>query len=256
MSRVAGQRTPRSEGATQNPPGTSKPRWAHLRSRPFRYVEPFQAGGRAQPPRARGEGGVERGPTDSWPSPLVACRPAAAACWPRRVLEPGRAIWAQGRRGGSACTPGARGAAWANRWGGRQRCGIHHPATQSVRVVQLGSTPLPPIPSHLLLRRCLGSPGGGTRGAAAGGSGAAVAHAPGPEPCSSHGRSSLCSCPPLHQALKPRRLRPLAPPTGPAHRRFQFLFPTCLWVPLVSCYPRTPKSVLTLAPVLIGTSAS
>lgn len=179
---LAGQRTPRSEGGTQNPPGGSMPRWAHLRSRLFPYVEPFQADGGARPPRARGEGGVERGPTPR-PSPLVARRPAAAACWPRRGLEPRRAIWAQGRRGGAAGTPLARGSAWTSRWGragGRQRRGIHDPTTQSARPVLPGSVPLPPIPSRLLLRRCPGSPGGGTRGAAAEGSGAAVAHAPGP----------------------------------------------------------------------------
>lgn len=71
--------------------------------------------------------------------------------------------------------PGRAGGA-----GGRQRRGIHYPTTQSTRPVLRGSVPLPPIPARLLLRRCPGSPGGGTRGAAAEGSGAAVAHAPGP----------------------------------------------------------------------------
>lgn len=183
VSRASGWHRPASgpQGArvTRRIRPEHEPRWAHLRNRPFLYVEPFQTGGGALPPRARGEGGVERGPTPGRPR-WVACRLAAAAYWPRRGLEPGRTIWAQGWRGGADGAPRARGAAWASRWGGRQRHSIHDPAMQSARIVLPGSAPLPPIPSRLLLRSCLGSPGGGTRGAAAGGSGAAVAHAPGP----------------------------------------------------------------------------
>lgn len=218
-----------------------EPRWAHLRSRPFLYVEPFQTGGGALPPCARGEGGVERGPTPGRPRWWLAASrlppTGHAGDWnpgarsglrggEEGLTEPRAREGPPGRAGGA----GARGVASAT-----------PPAIQSARLVLPGSAPLPPIPSRLLLRSCLGSPGGGTRGAAAGGSGAAVAHAPGPgEPCSCHGRSSLCCCPPLHQALKPRRPRPAVPPTpafGFSFRQvFRVLLPLSLeTVPLSFC---------------------
>lgn len=177
---LTGQRTPRTEVGAQNPPGGSEPRWAHLRSRPFPYVEPFQAGGGARPPRARGEGGVERGPTPGRPRWWLTAQ---------RLPPAGHAgDWNPGGRSGlraeEAALPAPRAREGppgrAGGAGGRQRRGIHDPTTQSTRPVLRGSVPLPPIPSRLLLRRCPGSPGGGTRGAAAEGSGAAVAHAPGP----------------------------------------------------------------------------
>lgn len=79
----------------------------------------------------------------------------------------------------------------------------------------------------------------------------------GREPCSCHGRSSLWGCLPLHQGLKPARE---APPTGPTHRRFRFLFPASLsgllfrllWLSL----EKVVSLRLTPAPALIGTSAS
>lgn len=41
------------------------------------------------------------------------------------------------------------------------------------------------------------------------------------EPCSCHGRSSLCCCPPLHQPLKPGRPHPPVPPTAAFGFSFQ-----------------------------------
>lgn len=71
VSRASGWHRPASgpQGArvTRRILPEPEPRWAHLRSRPFLYVEPFQTGGGALPPRARGEGGVERGPTPGRP---------------------------------------------------------------------------------------------------------------------------------------------------------------------------------------------
>lgn len=177
---LVGQRTPRSEGGTQNPPGGSMPRWAHLRSRLFPYVEPFQADGGARPPRARGEGGVERGPTPGRPRWWLAAQRLPPAGHAGDWNPGGRS----GLRAGEAALPAPRACGGppglAGGAGGRQRRGIHDPTTQSARPVLPGSVPLPPIPTLLLRRRCPSSPGGGTRGAAAEGSGAAVAHAPGP----------------------------------------------------------------------------
>lgn len=199
------------------------PRWAHLRSRLFPYVEPFQADGGARPPRARGEGGVERGPTPR-PSPLVARRPAAAACWPRRGLEPRRAIWAQGRRGGAAGTPLARGSAWTSRWGGR--AGARGVASTTPPRSLRGQSCRALFPFHP-------SPPASSSAAApahlAAGRGAPRLRDPGRlsrmlrglEPCSCHGRSSLCCCPPLHQALKPGRPHPPVPPTAAFGFSFQ-----------------------------------
>lgn len=199
------------------------PRWAHLRSRLFPYVEPFQADGGARPPRARGEGGVERGPTPR-PSPLVARRPAAAACWPRRGLEPRRAIWAQGLRGGAAGTPLARGSAWTSRWGGR--AGARGVASTTPPRSLRGQSCRALFPFHP-------SPPASSSAAApahlAAGRGAPRLRDPGRlsrmlrglEPCSCHGRSSLCCCPPLHQALKPGRPHPPVPPTAAFGFSFQ-----------------------------------
>jgi hypothetical protein len=188
-----------------------EPRWAHLRSRPFLYAEPFQTGGGALPPRARGEGGVERGPTPGRPRWwLVASRlppTGHAGDW-----NPGGGSGLRAGEEGltaprsSEGPPGGAGAGV----GGRQRRGILDPAIQSARLVLPGSAPitshpLPPAPSQLpwlTWRQDAGSRGWGLRG--------------GCRACSGAGSRAAATAAVLSAAARPC-IR-LLNQAGPAHR--------------------------------------
>lgn len=232
-----------------------EPRWAHLRSRPFLYAEPFQTGGGALPPRARGEGGVERGPTPGRPRWwLVASRlppTGHAGDW-----NPGRGSGLRAGEEGltaprsSEGPPGGAGAGV----GGAPEAWHPRPCHTVCEVSPAGlcshHLPSPPACSlaaalaHLAAGRGeprLGAPGRLSR------------MLRGWEPCRCHGRSSLCCCPPLHQALKPGRPRPQVQPTPAFGFSFRQVFRVLSRLLRLSL-ETVPLTWFRLAPSHIGTS--
>lgn len=114
--------------------------------------------------------------------------PRLAACWPGQVLAPGLGDLGQGSSEKS-CATGTPRAGGCQGGAGRHRgCGGRNPTTQSSRPAWLQAVfffPFTPSPSRLLaqcpahLAAGRGAPQEGRQGAP-GGSGAALAHAPGP----------------------------------------------------------------------------
>lgn len=224
-----------------------EPQWAHLENglprlrSTSRRVEARWSG--VQPP-SRSEFGYKKG---AWrgagekPAPIPANRPSAhrpvtAASWPGLELAPCPGELGKGRRKAALRELHARGLpGWGQRGPGAWRPRPHHAAPEAARhpaVLCFPSLSLPlpsPVPR---------SPGGGARGAASGAagvSGAALAHAPGPGAVQLP-RPQLCllrACPctsllnwlggVVGRRLLPLQTPPPYRPTLPRHFRFLFL---------------------------------